>query len=132
MAAGRRCRQAARFGGGAERGSLLVGGRSGPLTRAVGGGTLRERHTLIGQTLLLRIGERRTRRAAAVLAVGCGRGRRRRRQTTPTPRAGSAASATNPTTIPTFRDIRFVDASVTRAPLGRRDPPVGGIFREST
>ena len=74
MLTGGRGRQSARFRRGAERGSLLVGGRGRPLPGPVGRGTLRERHTLIGQTLLLRIGERGPGRAGALLTVGSGRG----------------------------------------------------------
>ena len=51
-------RDAARGGRLLERGALLGRRRRRPLTGRAVGGTLRERHALIGQTLLLRVGER--------------------------------------------------------------------------
>ena len=114
-------RQAARFRRQTERGALLVGGRRRPLTRAPGGRTGREGHAVVGETLLLRVGELRARRRCAgwplVLPVGVSAAAKALR-----PRAGTAANARNPTTIPTLRgNLLRADA----APLVVHSPARG-------
>ena len=94
----------------AERRTLLVGRWRRPLAGIATRGTLRERHALVGQTLLLGIRELRTVQAGHLARHSYGPEHRhwppqRRRH----PRRGRAASATNPTTIPILRGILFAE-----------------------